>query len=43
MGYCKTYENPKIHAVTGETIRPGGFASRTGRWNTAVLQRGQRF
>lgn len=26
MGYCKTYENPKIHAVTGETIRPGGFA-----------------
>jgi arsenite methyltransferase len=24
--YCKTYENPKIHEVTGETIRPGGFA-----------------
>ena len=26
MKYCKTYENPKIHEVTGETIRPGGFA-----------------
>jgi arsenite methyltransferase len=25
MNYCKTYENPKIHAITGETIRPGGF------------------
>jgi arsenite methyltransferase len=26
MKYYKTYENPKIHEVTGETIRPGGFA-----------------
>lgn len=26
MGSGRTYENPKLHAVTGETIRPGGLS-----------------